>query len=167
MQPICSKNKQIPRSSCSLVPGIAAPPSKFIGKCNNSAVRLRRSRLVDGWIYPGHWLLSFAASRLSRRYALLSPPTARPVSPVRGVVEMRAYAFALPLRTDIAGSAACSINHSLTILRRTVAALFSRSYGSPWKSRLLCRMAEIVAAAGVIFGINIFVVHAFDAYRTR
>jgi len=33
--------------------------------------------------------------------------------------------------------------------------------------RRFCRMTEIVAAAGVIFSINIFVVHAFDAYRTR
>ena len=70
-------------------------------------------------------------------------------------------------RRDIAGSAACSINHSLTILRSTVAARFSHSYGSPWELRGLCRMTEIVAAAGVIFSISIFVVHALDPYRTR
>jgi len=51
------------------------------------------------------------------------------------------------------------------MLRNTVAALFSHSYGSPqWR---FCRMTEIVAAAGVIFSISIFVVHAFDAYRAR
>jgi hypothetical protein len=59
---------------------------------------------------------------------------------------------------------AFGINHSLTILRSTVAALFSHSYRPPWG---ICRMTEVVAAAGVIFSISIFVVHAFDAYRTR
>ena len=28
-------------------------------------------------------------------------------------------------------------------------------------------MTEVVAAAGVIFSVSIFVAHAFDAYRTR
>jgi hypothetical protein len=30
-----------------------------------------------------------------------------------------------------------------------------------------CRMTEVVAAAGFIFSISIFVAHALDAYRTR
>jgi hypothetical protein len=33
--------------------------------------------------------------------------------------------------------------------------------------RRFCRMTEGAAAAGVIFSISIFVVHAFDAYQTR
>jgi len=28
-------------------------------------------------------------------------------------------------------------------------------------------MGEVIAAAGVLFSIGIFVAHAFDAYRTR
>jgi hypothetical protein len=45
------------------------------------------------------------------------------------------------------------INHSLTILRSTVAALFSHSYGPPWGIAAFCRRTEVVAAAGVIFSI--------------
>jgi hypothetical protein len=28
-------------------------------------------------------------------------------------------------------------------------------------------MGEVIAAAGVLFSVSIFVAHAFDAYRTR
>jgi hypothetical protein len=42
------------------------------------------------------------------------------------------------------------VNHPLTISRGTVAALFSHSYGSPLGIAAVCRMPEVVAAAGVI-----------------
>jgi len=59
------------------------------------------------------------------------------------------------------------INHSLTILRSTVAPLSSHSYRPPWGIAAFLPDDRGSRGSGCHFSISIFVVHAFDAYRTR